>query len=525
MSSDKINKMFFERKFFTIKRKAKIMSKEKIVMLTLDERPCNYHYPAMMPKTDYELILPPKEIMGNKKVPGDVKKISQWLLENVKGAAATVLSLDTLVYGGILPSRLHHKNAEELFERVDFIKTLKELNPNMKLYVFGLIMRCPSYSSDDEEPDYYENYGAEIHLYGKYTHLEKLGKLSKEDIADFNRVKKIVEKDALDDYLTRRKTNLSVLMHALEYAKNDTIDYFIVPQDDSAVYGYTSMDQLIVREYLKSNTLHMKTAMYPSADDIGLTLLARAVATLSKIRPKIYVHYSSTKGGYTIPQVEDRIVSETVKYHILSVNGIQVYSLSDADMLLAVNVGSSMLDMGDAGCALAYDIERNLAEFVNFIKYALELNKTVAIADIAWLNTGDTELTKILQKENMLLDIHAYAGWNTSSNTTGTALCQAILYMCGGDKEGNKRFLLHRYYEDIGYMAYTRKHITENFLPGLGLDYYHADGEDGKAAELVKTTVSEYMQENYPQLSALVKDINVRMPWRRMFEVDIKLVF
>ena len=161
-------------------------------MITLDERPCNYDYPGMMPKTEYELVLPPKDIMGRKKQPGNTDEIARWLMENAENADAMVVSLDTLVYGGILPSRLHLCEKEELVSRADILKKLKEINPSMKLYVFGLIMRCPSYSSDDEEPDYYENFGAEIHLYGKYTHMEKLDKLTEEDKKYFRRVKEIV---------------------------------------------------------------------------------------------------------------------------------------------------------------------------------------------------------------------------------------------------------------------------------------------------------------------------------------------
>ena len=499
------------------------MNSGKIVMLPLDERPCNFDYPAMMPKTDCELILPPKSIMGDKKIPGNVELISDWLLSNAKDADALILSLDTLVYGGIVPSRLHKSDAAQLIKRVDIIKALRELNPEMKLYVFGLIMRCPRHSSDAEEPDYYKECGAEIHLYGKYTHLEKLGKLSAEEEKDFERVKKAVEKSYLDDYLTRRKTNLSVLMHALSYAADGTVDYFIVPQDDSAVYGFTAMDQMTVRDFLKSNILHKRTAMYPSADDTGLTLLARAAAQLSGTRPKVYVHYSSSKGGLTIPIVEDRILAETIKYHILSVDGIQVYSLPEADILLGVNVGSAMLSKRDHASITAYDIERNLAEFVNYIQYALSLDKTVAIADVAMVNTADTELTSLLHKENMMFEIHAYAGWNTSSNTIGTALCQAILYRIGSDKAGNDSFLAHRYYEDIGYMAYARRHITNDLLPTLNLDREQVDGKDGVVADLVRDAVVSYMEKNYPDVFRLVEEVTVTIPWVRMFETDIKL--
>ena len=110
-----------------------------------------------------------------------------------------------------------------------------------------------------------------------------------------------------------------------------------------------------------------------------MTLLARAVAQLSGIRPKIYVHYSSPKGGFTIPIVEDRIVCETLKYHILSVAGIQVYLLSEADILLAVNVGSAMTETYDGESVTAYDTERNLLEITNYVQYALDLEKTVVL--------------------------------------------------------------------------------------------------------------------------------------------------
>lgn len=513
------------------------MRKGKIVLLPLDERPCNYNYPLMMPKSDYEVIVPPKEIIGDKKIPGDTTKIAKWLIENANCADAMVISLDTLVYGGLVPSRLHHNSEDELVKSVDLLGELKRINPALKLYVFGLIMRCPFYSSNDEEPDYYKDFGTEIHLYGKYTHLEKLGKLTDEDKKDFERVKDNVGKTELSDYIERRKTNISVLMHALSYVANNTVEYFIVPQDDSAPYGFTAMDQIKVRDYLKSNVLHTKTAMYPSADDIGMTLLARAVSELTGIAPKVYVHYPSVKGSHTIPQYEDRIIGETIKYHILSVGGIQVYSLCEADILLAVNVGSGMetdalLDVIGSSCkektqacesVRFYDVERNLAEFINYIKYALSINKYVAIADVARVNKGDEELISILNREDMLLKIHGYAGWNTSSNTIGTALSSVVTYMAGNDDAGLKSFLLHRYYEDIGYMCYARMHITKNHLSDMGLTYHCVDGKNGKTARLIEKELAEYMNKNYPALSACVDKLEVALPWERMFEIDLRL--
>lgn len=494
----------------------------KIVMLPLDERPCNYHYPQMMPKADYELVLPPKHFMGDKKIPADTARLRTWLCENVSDADACILSMDTLVYGGIVPSRLHELPLEELIARADTVRELRRRNPKMKLYLFQLIMRCPDYSLSDEEPDYYDDCGRELHLYGRYTHKQKLGILTKEEEADFARVKEKTKK-VLPDFLGRREKNIAVLLHDLEFVRDGTADYFIVPQDDAAVYGFTSMDQLTVRAFLKENVLHMKTAMYPSADDTGLILLGRAVAEHRGLTPKIYVHYASTKAERVVPWFEDRPLGETVKYHILAVHGQQVYSLPEADIVLAVNMGSDMVSPDDARYPMAYDVERNLAEFVSFIRYALSEGKVVAVGDVAACNGSDGELLRVLDREGLLMRLHGYAGWNTSSNTLGTTVCMAVLYMLGRDEAGRKNMLLHRFYEDHAYMGFVRGDVTENKLPAMGLDYFHADGKTGRVAAIVREEILKYMEAEFPSLAALVDDVAVEMPWQRMFEIYLQI--
>lgn len=498
------------------------MSSKKILLLPLDERPCNYHYPAMMPKTNCELILPPQDIMGYKKTAADTDKISKWLLENVSKADALILSLDMLIYGGIVPSRLHHTDVDTLIKRADIVKELRRIKPQLKIYAFELIMRCPDYNTSDEEPDYYGEYGGDIHKYGKYSHIEKLRELTSEEKADFELVKSRVPSEYLDDFITRRKANIAVLMHNLEFIKDGTFDYFVVPQDDSAVYGFTAVDQVTVREFFKTNILHLKTAMYPSADEIGLTLLARAVSEINDVKLKVYVKYASEKGKYLIPEYEDRIISETVKYHILTAGCVQVYSLMEADIVLAVNAAPIALRLGDPNWTIPYDIERNLAEFVNYIEYAKSQNKTVAIADVAILNRADIELTALLNSRDLLYKVDAYAAWNTSSNTIGTTLCQAILYKIGNDKDGNISFLAHRYYEDIAFMAEARGYVSDR-LHEKGLTIFEIDGINGEISKWVYELVCEYMQNHYPKVAEKVDKVYLNMPWNRMFETDIKL--
>ena len=186
-------------------------------------------------------------------------------------------------------------------------------------------------------------------------------------------------------------------------------------------------------------------------------------------------------------------------------------------------MGSGMYHGTDPGYVQAYDIDRNLGEFVNFIKYALGCGKTVAVGDVGTCNGSDGELLRLLDREGLLLKLHAYAGWNTSSNTLGTAVCAAALYFLGKDDDRRISFLLHRYYEDMAYMGFVRQDVTERLLPAWGLDYFRADGEEGKVSQAVREGIVRYMEENFPSLAALVKEVHVRMPWRRMFETEVTL--
>mgnify|MGYP000940441863 FL=1 len=133
-----------------------------ILLLPLDERPCNAAFPGrLFPANKVQILLPQK--LGHKKEPADFFVLSDFLFEKAKDADALLLSLDMLLYGGLIPSRLHHLKTETLFSRLHLIRELKEKYPSLPIYAFATVMRCPAYSSDDEEPDYYESFGSAIH--------------------------------------------------------------------------------------------------------------------------------------------------------------------------------------------------------------------------------------------------------------------------------------------------------------------------------------------------------------------------
>ena len=133
------------------------MKEAKVVLLPLDERPCNFDFPDFLYKNSGLKIVRPDEL-GDKKNPADLFKVASFLKKECADADYAVLAMDTLLYGGLIPSRLHHFSEEEVSERLALLKKIKENNPKLRIFAFQCIMRCPKYSSSDEEPDYYEEW-------------------------------------------------------------------------------------------------------------------------------------------------------------------------------------------------------------------------------------------------------------------------------------------------------------------------------------------------------------------------------
>ncbi len=86
-------------------------TKHKVLYVPLDDRPCNYQYPLLLAgiTDDVELLAPPLSLMGRLKRAADTDAIWDWLFEQAADAEYAVLSVDTLVYGNIIHSRIHQR--------------------------------------------------------------------------------------------------------------------------------------------------------------------------------------------------------------------------------------------------------------------------------------------------------------------------------------------------------------------------------------------------------------------------------
>ena len=122
-----------------------------------------------------------------------------------------------------------------------------------------------------------------------------------------------------------------------------------------------------------------------------------------------------------------------------------------------------------------------------------------------------------------MFNLAGYAGWNTSSNTLGTAICQATLYNVYGKTDTHTRFIAERIFEDVGYCGYVRKYMCDNVLPGWDLNYFNAGDFKGKVSERVAQEISKYIRTKLPSVCDRYEIVECEMPWRRMFEVGIRV--
>lgn len=163
-------------------------------------------------------------------------------------------------------------------------------------------------------------------------------------------------------------------------------------------------------------------------------------------------------------------------------------------------------------------------------------DRPVIVADINLPNGGDPELFRVWA-DNGAPDLRGYVGWNTSSNTLGSAfaLWTAIDYgyektsAPEGVRAAIETFLWARILDDYLYQRLARPDVTE-MVREMGEDSYNIREQ---AKEEIEKLVVDALMELWREIDEpldidfLYVDpdghtrIFVRLPWNRMFEIEL----
>lgn len=498
----------------------------KILYVPLDERPCNAIYPQRTAEVNDEVSIfsLPITLMGQKKQAGNVEKIRTFVKENFSQCSYGIFSAEMLLYGGLLPSRLHYLTQEDLDEYRKFLIELHTTYPNKKIYLSNLIMRTPRYNSSDEEPDYYEEFGEAIFRHGWLKDKYLRGQMDESEKHEWEKIRKEVPHEVIADYENRREFNVKVNLMHISLIEEGIIDFLSIPQDDSAPYGYTTMDQKIVYGKIAEKRLKTKIMVYPGADEVGFTLLARAYNDWINKKPTLFVRYSSTLGPQLTPLYEDRPINESLKAHLLAAGFKLVDTEKEAEFILAYNTpGKLMQESWDQlkGKDVTYDSFRHLPTFVEQMGDAVDSGKKVGICDSAFANGGEIELIQMLDEANILEKLLNYKAWNTNCNSLGSSLAAFAFCQNSYNEEKVKENLLNHIYEDLFYQTVIRRTITDNLLENKGLNYFDLGEQADDISKIVTQQLGEQHQavlkNSFPIENVIVDEI--QFPWNRMFEI------
>ena len=97
----------------------------KICFIPIDNRPVCYTLAQQICAMDseIELFIPPREMLGGLKRTSDIDGIIDWM-EKLSETDSMILSLDTIAYGGLIPSRRGKETFDEIKARSERLKPL-----------------------------------------------------------------------------------------------------------------------------------------------------------------------------------------------------------------------------------------------------------------------------------------------------------------------------------------------------------------------------------------------------------------
>lgn len=498
---------------------------KKIVYIPIDTRPVNDSQTvAVAEKLGYEVLVPPKEMLGGREDYGHPEELLKWLEQNAPGARAAVVSTDAMLYGSLVGSRMHDLTAEKILHRAEQLKSFQEKHPGLPLYAFGTIMRTPrggAYSS--AEPAYYQEYGAGIFRYTALLDKEEMEGLSRKEQKEKDKLKQEIPEGYLQDWLQRRAKNYNANTRLMEMAEEGVFNYFLLGCDDSAVPSQTHLESRHLEEQ-GSVIGKTRSVVTSGADELGMLMMARAINDNLRNVPFIYAEYARGKGRDTIPDYTNEKIGESVDKAIASIGALQVMDPQRADLVLLVSTSPDGKTFEANSPKNTRKPRRGTREFLAKVKDYTGRGYPVAVADIACGNGADNALLEGLRQENLQFCLRGYGGWNTATNSTGFLLGSAsfVGLMSRADAE---ELLLTRYLDDWAYQANVRGEMANLLpaLPGEG-NYSKLDGKKEAAEAKTAELMALFLKENLcSPLSHQLKGVKVTFPWNRMFECDVQM--
>jgi hypothetical protein len=542
----------------------------RLALLPLDDRPVNYDQPWWLGRAaGIEVLRPPREWLGSPLRRAAPDRLANWLGDEGASADGLVMAVDTLAYGGLIPSRQSETPLDEVIGSLAPVRLLRAAHRDLPIFAFSILMRVNRTNSAEEEKAYWATYGRNLFRLSYLDDKASVGDANDREVEELKTSVQAVPSEVVANYRAGRARNHAINRLMLEWLADGIIDYAVIAQDDTAPYGWNIAEARALRELIQRRGLADRASVYPGADEVASLLVAAFACRGAGFRPRVFARYSGIDGPSMVTAFEDRPFQELVKAHLGPLGGRLADAPDDADLVLAVNApGEGQADawfqlaVAEAERVPAHfdasidtqgrraaeremaSVRRDVNAFARATAAEVEAGRDVAVVDVAFVNGADVALAKCLLEWVPVARLAAYAAWNTAGNSLGSGLAQGVVRAMTRRQEealdvvsAHLGLLAIHLLDDYAFQAVVRSELLLEDLPALGLGPTFQ-----RLPERLLPEIEESVQRRLaPHVEALGRKLGTvtvpngpaqcrltclridppRLPWKRVFEVTI----
>lgn len=485
-----------------------------ILFVPLDDRPVTYQLPIMLGKiAGVPVKAPSKALIGRYLRFGKPDELISWMNSSATSSDDFVLSGDMLAYGGLVASRVPGVSYVDARSRLATIARLKTRFPQSNIGVFGTVMRlAPTgvpaigdaasfFAAGSVWPD--------LQAYAN-LHDPPVG----DEIGKQQRLAARIGAQTLQAYLDARLRNYGVDRFLLDQTRAGSIDRLVLGQDDAKPYGLHLKDIAALRAHVAELGIGERVSIEPGADELGMALIARMLGREARWTPHIAVRYSHPNGENYQDPLEFGPVGETIAALIHLCGGVRDDTRPDITLFVRLPKSNADLD-----AALLGEIQ------------AASRTGSVAFTDLSFESTYEEQgaFARQLLSSGVASRLDAYSAWNTSANTIGTALAEAIAAGVGRrthhyDRLAHETFTFMRFADDVDFHVNVRPELN-TWLSANGTNDHTLLLPDVAQATQMRnngelwTQAEQTLAQLYPHLH--IAAMQITLPWDRTFETEI----
>jgi len=484
----------------------------KLTLLPLDSRPCTYNIPRQLAECcAVQVNQPPADIMDYYKESSDFEAISQWLYDH-SACDDMVISIDQLVYGGLLASRSMTVDTESACKRLAVIQKIKLRHREIKIRIYNVIMRTTVSTLEKADQIWWE-------LVAEYSQVCTCHD-NQESIRRRHQLETVIPPQVLAAFLAARRRNHQVNMEAVKLVALGAAEELILLQEDSAPNGMHKAEQTALLDLAKKLGIAHKVYLHCGTDEAAAALVGKVISLQGESQKYLGLEWLGGEKKEFTARYEDRPFSENLTAYLQTcqVTPVSPDAAKTVMVIYAPKKEQQDLAIHSALAKVSYTTEE-LEMFCDRIAALLQAGKQVALLDIHYANGGEGVFIQLLSRKGLLHLLTGYAGWNTACNSLGTLLGQ-LLCLPWADPSQNRAFTCLRLLDDWLYQAVVRRQLNDR-LKEIGEDDWNIQN---KAAADV---LLNQLMHHAPELKMLGKilepigDFQARLEWPRTFECSV----